>query len=300
MPASSTAPGAAVSVASGDGHHAQLTLLGDETGAGPGLLWLPALGVPARKYRHFATGLAERGWTVALHEWRGHESSDRRAARHCDWGYAELLRDIEASRLALSERQPQRHWIVGGHSLGGQLAALAFAQQPPVYAGYLVAGSGQPWWRCFPGWHKLGLLAAIVWFRALSAACGYFPGHRLGFGGREARGVMRDWARSAASGDYRPAQVDTDLELALRRAQGQALALRLASDLYVPAASLDYLLGKLPAMTIRRADIGDTEFAGGRAGHFDWMRDPLPLVERIDAWARELALDGTSLAPQPR
>lgn len=289
MPDTPTAPPAPIPlpVASADGHQAELSLWRGNAGR-LGLLWLPALGVPARKYRHFATALAERGCTVALHEWRGHESSNRRAGRGSDWGYSQLLSDIAASRAALAQAEPATGWLIGGHSLGAQLAALGLAQAPRDYAGYLVVGSGQPWWRGFPGVHKLGLLAAIAGFRGVGALCGYFPGDRIGFGGREARGVMRDWARSAWSGDYRPQHVTADLEHALRQLTQPALALSLASDSYAPRGSLQHLLAKLPQLRLSQAELGDAVFASGKAGHFDWMRDPLPVVNPVVDWMDRL------------
>jgi predicted alpha/beta hydrolase len=287
LPAPAAAP-ESLRVATGDGHEADLLLVPGNT-ANIGVLWLAAMGVPARKYRHFAAALAAGDCTVALHEWRGHDSSNRRAARDADWGYAELLEDIAASRAALEAKFPDRRWVIGGHSLGGQLAALALARRPGDFAGYLVAGSGQPWWRTFPGWHKGAILLAVLWFRAASMMCGYFPGDRLGFAGREARGVMRDWADSALSGDYRPARVDFTAEAALRGIALPALAVRMRSDWYVPKASLDHLLHKLPRAQVQRSEIGDDEFSGGRAGHFEWMREPAPLVARIAAWLKSLA-----------
>lgn len=287
MPSPSAAPLPApesLRVAGGDGHEAGLLLAAAAAPGPSGLLWLPALGVPARKYRHFAAALAERGVTVALHEWRGLESSNRRAGRGCDWGYAELLRDVAASRAALAAAFPPRRWVIGGHSLGAQLAALALARDPADYAGYLLVGSGHPFWRTFPGWHKAGLLAATFWFRALAALCGHFPGERTGFAGREARGVMQDWAASARRGDYRPARIDFDAEARLREVALPALALRLRSDAYAPAASLEHLLAKLPRLHLRRDTIEDAEFSGGRAGHFEWMRDPEPVVRRVTGW----------------
>lgn len=287
MPDSSLSPAPAPEsqhVASSDGHSAELLLQRGDPQHGLGLIWLPALGVPARKYRHFAAALAERGPTVALHEWRGQESSNRRAARSCNWGYAELLRDIAASRASLEAALPGRRWVVGGHSLGGQLAALALARDPGEYAGYAVVGSGHPWWRTFPGWQQPLLLAVIAWFRALSAVCGYFPGERTGFAGREARGVMQDWAASANSGSYRPAHIDFDAEARLRAIALPGFAVRLTSDAYVPRASLDHLMSKLPLLQTHREEIGDAEFAAGRAGHFDWLRDPMPVARRLAEW----------------
>ncbi|HSX62050.1 MAG TPA: alpha/beta fold hydrolase [Tahibacter sp.] len=282
LPAPPAAP-ESLRVATGDGHDAPLQIV-SAPDPGPALLWLPAMGVPARKYRHFAAALGERGCTVALHEWRGQDGSNRRAARDCDWGYAELLRDIAASRAALETAFPGRRWTIGGHSLGGQLAALALARDPSDYAGYALVGSGHPWWRTFPGWHKAVLLSAIGWFRAVSAVCGYFPGERAGFAGREARGVMRDWAASAVDGSYRPARIDFDAEARLREVALPGLAVRLTGDRYVPRASLDHLVNKLPLLHWQRADIGGAEFSGGRAGHFEWLREPAPVVRRVAEW----------------
>lgn len=273
----------------GDGHQASLLLRHGAPARDLGLLWLPAMGVPARKYRHFAAALAEHGWTVALHEWRGQETSNWRAARSCDWGYAELLQDIAASRASLERALPGRRWVLGGHSLGAQLAALALARDPADYAAYALVGSGHPWWRTFPGWQKAALLAAIGWFRTVSAVFGYFPGERAGFAGREARGVMQDWAASAADGSYRPARIDFDAEARLRAVALPALTLRLCSDAYVPRASLDHLISKLPALQLQREEIDDREFAGRRAGHFEWLREPQPVVRHLAPWLETVA-----------
>lgn len=292
MPAPSPTPDAALEslpAVTDDGHEATLLVQRGSPPRDLALLWLPAMGVPARKYRHFAAALAEQGWTVALHEWRGQESSNRRAARSCNWGYAELLRDIAASRATLERALPGRRWVLGGHSLGAQLAALALSRDPADYAAYALVGSGHPWWRTFPGWQRGALLAAIGWFRTVSAICGYFPGERAGFAGREARGVMQDWAASAADGSYRPARIDFDAEARLRAVAMPALTLRLCSDVYVPRASLDHLVGKLPALQLQHGEIADREFASGRAGHFEWLREPQPVVQRLAPWLEGIA-----------
>jgi len=95
---------------------------------------------------------------------------------------------------------------------------------------------------------------------------------------------MQDWATSARSGDYRPAQVDFDVEARLREVAVPALALRLRSDAYAPAASLEHLLAKLPRLQLQRDVLDDAEFIGGRAGHFEWMREPEPVVRRVVEW----------------
>src|SRR5690606_36359170 len=111
-----------IAVESADGH--RWTLLARiPDGAKRSLLWLPALGIAARHYVPFAEALAARGVAVFVHEWRGNGSSSLRAARHCDWGYRELLElDIPASHADIEAELPGLARAIGGHSLGGQLA----------------------------------------------------------------------------------------------------------------------------------------------------------------------------------
>ena len=253
-----------------------------------GMLWVPAMGVPARKYATFAKSLQAVGIGVALQEARGCGSSAARAGRQHDWGYRALLDDIRVSRARLAEEFPDIRWHIGGHSLGAQLAALALGLDPNDWAGYVIVGSGQPWWRTFPVWQRPILLGVFAGFRLLSALCGYFPGDRVGFAGREARSVVREWALSGWRGRYQVDGIDHDLEAALGEVRRAVLALHLSQDTYVPNASLTHLLTKLGKASITRDEIGPTEFASGRAGHFDWLRDPQPVVRRIAEWISTL------------
>jgi predicted alpha/beta hydrolase len=270
-------------VASGDGHRARLLLLLPNAAKG-GLLFAPALGVPARKYLGFAQALAEQGIAVALHELRGLDTSDWRAGWRKDWGYRELLADLSASRAALAAQHPSLRWRLGGHSLGAQLAALSIVQEP-AESGLAIVASGQPWWRRFPLWKRPFVLGVFLWFRGMSLLCGHFPGETLGFGGREARGVIRDWTRTGISGRYAIRDVEFDFERALSETSGPVLALRMAHDPLVPRGSLDHLLAKLPRARVTRDEIPPAEFERGRADHFAWMKDPGPVVRRIAAWA---------------
>lgn len=247
------------------------------------LYWLPAMGMPARQYLPFAEALAARGVAVALHEWRGIGSSDRRAGHHDDWGYRELLLDdLPAGLAALQRRWPQLRCSVGGHSLGGQLAPLFAGLHPEGFDSLLLVASGAPYWRTFPhGWLiGLGLQLAPL----LARACGHLPGRRLGFGGNEARGVVADWARSGRSGDYAAQGVAVDLEQVLGSVHLPLLALRLRDDWLGPAASLDWLLGKLGAAARTLQVLAPADLAGGPADHFSWMKAPQPIAARIADW----------------
>lgn len=270
----------AVRVDSADGAGSDLLLVG-EPATGRGLYWLPAMGVPARHYLPLAEALAACGIAVALHEWRGIGSSDRRAGRRHDWGYRTLLHeDLPAGLAAARAAWSGATLLLGGHSLGGQLASLYAGLHPSQAAGLVLVASGAPYWRRFRHAWLVGAAYAVA--PVLAGLCGHLPGRRIGFGGNEARGVIRDWARSGRTGRY-AAEGMGDLEAAMATFGGALLALRLRDDWLGPAASLDWLLGKLPRANVTRGVITPDELPC-RADHFGWMKAPQPIAARIVGW----------------
>lgn len=261
--------------------------------------WLPAMGVPAKHYLPLAAALAAQGVAVALHEWRGIGSSSLRASRRSDWGYRELLEiDLPAGLAATRARWPQARPWLGGHSLGGQLACLYAALHPDEVTGLALVASGAPYWRRFRHGAVIGLAYALA--PVLAALLGHLPGRRLGFGGNEARGVAADWARSGRTGRYAAAAMATDFEQRLAALERPVLALRLRDDWLGPAASLDWLLGKMPRAPRRHELVLPDELAGQPADHFGWMKAPATIAARIADWvaARDAAF-ATARHPGP-
>ncbi|TNJ34728.1 alpha/beta hydrolase family protein [Arenimonas terrae] len=265
-------------VAAADGHRFRLRRHG--LGA-RGLFWIPALGVPAQKYDPLSDALAGAGFTTVVHEWRGMGSSSLRAARSRDWGYTELLRhDLAAAITALD---PQVRWAVGGHSLGGQFAAMLAAERAMDWDGLVLAATGLPLAATFPGRQRLGVQLFARVLPALTAVAGYYPGHRLGFAGREAGQVMRDWADTVRSGHYRAYGGALPLDAAMRGMDGPVLALRFSDDWLVPEASLQALLAKL-GRGPHTVETFDAARLGATADHFRWMRQPAAVAARIAGW----------------
>ena len=270
-------------VTSADGAKADLLIHAPEA-ADTWIYWCPALGVTARQYRIFAEALANVGIGIATHEWRGAGSSDRRASRHSNWGYRELLDDIDAGIAALRAKHNVKHLLIGGHSLGAQLAMLALARNPKQADAVVLIGSGMPWWRTFPLWQRSFLFAVFGWFRLVSALFGWFPGRRVGFAGDEARGVIRDWARSGLSGRYRPDHIDVDLDAALAALHVPAWAAYLEDDRLVPRRSLTELQSRLRGGDWTTVAFAAAAFASRQATHFSWMKEPTPLVAALASW----------------
>ena len=241
------------------------------------LLWLPALGVAARHYLPLAQSLAAHGVAVYLHEWRGNGSSSLRPSRAQDWGYRQLLeQDLPATQalLALHDPQPDgRHWIVGGHSLGGQLACVQAGRYPAHFRTLWLVASGTPWWRSFPP-PRAWLLPLVYRFLPwLARRQGVLHGRRLGFGGTEARGLIGDWAKVGLSNHYAAAGMDDDLERQLHGVHGAAQAVLMAGDWLAPVGSMRALLAKLPRVDATLTVL-DAAALGTRADHFSWMKSP--------------------------
>ena len=256
-----------------DGHRFSLSVTSPRDPVAT-LLWLPALGVAARHYQPFAQSLARHGIATFMHEWRGHGSSSLRAGHGCDWGYRELLTvDLPASDAALRQRLPDLARVVGGHSLGGQLACCHLGLAPDAASQLWLVASGAPYWRAFPRPVRYALPFAYRFLPWLARRFGALPGRRIGFGGQEAPGVMADWAATALSGRYAARGIDVDLEGAMASAAPGIRGVVLDDDWLAPMSSLDFLLAKFPNARTHTRRMGavhvDTE-----ADHFAWMRTP--------------------------
>ena len=271
-------PSAAL-VQAADGHRWQLAGCTPSQPAAT-LLWLPALGVGAHHYLPFAAALAKYGIATYLHEWRGIASSSVRAGRTGNWGWRKLLElDIPASADVIRHQHAGLPAIIGGHSLGGQLACCHAALAPASASRLWLVASGTPYWRAFPLPHRIGLPLVYRFLPWLAERCGALPGRRIGFGGREARGLMHDWARVGLSGNYAAAGLDIDLEARLGALQLPIQAAVMDRDWMAPEPSLRALLAKLPQAQAEIARFNSSRL-GASADHFVWMKHP----QRVADW----------------
>lgn len=268
-----------------DGHRFELIHIPSDS-AGEPLLFLPGMGLSARQYIDFARPLADSGIDVFIHEWRGVGSSNVRAARRSDWGYRELLEvDLAASIAAITERTGHEGLILGGHSLGSQFACMLAALNPDSCRALVLIAGGSPYWRQFGIGMKLVMLSVIAGFPLIATLRGHYPGKRLGFAGREAKGVILDWTRSAWTGRYRPRGIGSDLESAMAEVRAPVLAINMADDWFVPDDSLRWLTRKLQADKVTHMTMeGDEE---EKADHYRWMKQPRRIADTVVAWLNE-------------
>jgi predicted alpha/beta hydrolase len=176
-----------------------------------------------------------------------------------------------------------------GHSLGGQLAALYFGMcggdVPPIDGAVLVA-AGSVYFRSYPFPGSLRVLAGTQLARAVSVAWGYFPGDKLRFGGRESRGVIRDWSTQARTGRYEFSLGSAVAEDLLHAAQGNVLAISVENDTLAPRGSVDHICGKLRSAQVSRWHYAPAP--GVHIDHFRWVRNAQPVAERVRAWVERM------------
>ncbi|HEY8472502.1 MAG TPA: alpha/beta fold hydrolase [Natronosporangium sp.] len=247
--------------------------------AAPIVLCFPAMGVPARFYRPFAVALRDAGLAVVVADLRGTGASQPRPSRASRYGYAELVEDVGAVLAHLEPDRAGRPIVLLGHSLGGQacLLRLASAAEPAV-AGLALVAVGLPYWRVYRR-RKLAVLAFTQAIGAVAAMLGVWPG--WGFGGRQARGVIRDWAYTARTGAFPPLS-GVDMEAALAEVRTPVLAISVEHDQYTPAPTVDHLVGKLTAAPVQR------EHYDGSADHFSWARTTGPVAGRVAKFVAEV------------
>jgi predicted alpha/beta hydrolase len=112
---------------------------------------------------------------------------------------------------------------------------------------------------------------------------GYFPGKRVGFGGTEARTVMRDWAQVARSGRYRPRGSALNYETALAQLRLPVLAISFEHDNFAPARAMKNLLSKMPAAAAEHRQLLARD-TGKTLDHFNWVKHPEAVVPQIADW----------------
>lgn len=247
------------------------------------------MSVPALFYDRVLEAFAERGVAAACTEWRGFGSSSLRASSTVDWGYRELLVDdlpaaADAARRALGESVA---WTLFGHSLGGQLGSIFAAREPDRFASLVTFASCSVDFRGWKGLESLGVLAFTQAAALAARALGYYPGDRMGFGGRDARTLVLDWSHQCRTGRYRATGLDEDLELHLRRFDKRALLVSCDQDGWAPPAAVERLRAKMPRAQSERwhyAREGRTLGARRSREHFAWAKSPAPWIDVVLAW----------------
>jgi predicted alpha/beta hydrolase len=251
------------------------------------LVFLPALGVPISYYRPLFEHWADSGRHLFAVELRGGPQSPVTDLRRDSFGYSHLVRDDLPAVFGLEAVAAAADVVVIGHSLGGQIALLAAASGVVKASAVVTIATGTS--SAASQRNRSARIRRQIGVRFVHAAVGvfgYWPGHRLGFGGRQPKLLMRDWAYEGRHGRYRLAGDPTDYEAALAALSPPTLLVALAGDPMMPRAGVDHLADRLP-VEVERVQV-DTGLA---RDHFLWARrQPAPVVTSIESWLAPLSL----------
>lgn len=280
-------------------HESRLTLHqiaaathGEVAAALPGILFVPAMGVPARFYEPFLSRLLARGVAASACtlELPGQGAHPLRARRGDDYGYREVVEELIPGAVRhLEDAMPERPIVLIGHSLGAQLAVLASADLASRVERFVLIAAGTAHWRRWPQPHRLRAAATVHAIATAAAVLPWYPGARLGFGGDQSRRFMRDWSFNARSGRYRLSGSTTspqELEQRLARAMPRVHLLGIDGDRVAPPGASEELISLLPQARISRQTIVGVAAHSPWRRHFSWARQASDLD---DAVASQLA-----------
>lgn len=273
-----------------DGSTNQATLFAAHGDAKAIVICLPAMGVRASYYTHFAQAISQAGLHVITVDWRGHGHSNLRANRTTDFGYEELVRDLYELLEYTNQWFPVMDLYIAGHSLGGQIGSLCAARYPGHIQGLILIASCSVY---YEGWRDAGswrVWLAAKLFHPLSKIAGYFPGELIGFGGREARRVMHDWCYNGLYGKYRLATSPFDYEAALKKMDVPSLAIGIPTDKMAPYQAIANLYGKFAPLPQRpHVQLEHPPEGGSAYNHFNWAKQPQEVISLMTSWIEDLA-----------
>ncbi len=249
------------------------------------LLLLPALGIKARFYQRLAVGLAAAGIQTILFEQRGHGESPYRAKRGKIFGFDQFLNEDIPTAMTFAKAEAQgKPFYLGGHSLGGHFSAITAGRNSSGIDGVLQLACGFPFHKLYDA-KAAGKIRTLC--RLLPPLCflfGYFPGEKVGFGGREYRQLMMDWRRWALGGTYDYGGHET-IEDDMASYNGRLLSVSFEKDFFASDKATEYSRTRLKAANVTALKLGAAE-QGKHLGHFDWARKPDRVVDAIVAWMK--------------
>lgn len=245
------------------------------------VLVLPALGVRASYYKPLCIALAQKGLHATTVDWRGNGTSSVRPSYEVNFGYKELLEDTVAVIFQLDKIFPQSKKVIIGHSLGGQIGSLFISRHPLLVEQLFLVAACNVYYEGFIGQEKK-IKRAAKWIPIISTFFGHFPGKWVGFGGREARGVMSDWSDNALTGLYEPAREDFNYEKAMSLCTNPVTAISLEGDDMAPKEAVANLIGKFKSgKNNTHIEASPEDFGVEELGHFNWVKNPEYIVDMV-------------------
>jgi predicted alpha/beta hydrolase len=248
---------------------------------------LPAMGTTAGFYQPFAEELARHGFSVLLPELPGTGASRPRPSWSVDYGYRDLIETYLPAIVGLAKKFGQgAPVLVIGHSLGAHAGTLAVATGSIGIDALVSIAGGNIHYRNWEGAAAVKVLLAATVFSSLTRFFGQMPGQHLGFGGPQARTLIREWAKIIRTGSFSHI---ADISEGL--AATPMLAIGFEGDTFAPEKSVSALAGILGG----DVEIMPKTWKGNP--HSSWARNPVETVGGILNWLDDRKAASAILGP---
>ena len=270
-----------------DDSHVNINIFknGKDVSSGPVFLVLPALGVRAGFYQPLVFSMVTKGWHVVTMDWRGTGTSSVQVSRKAGFGFHELLTiDLPGIVTEVKRLFPNSPAYLLGHSLGGQLALLYASLIEQTFEGVVVLTGGSNYYKNLKLFYRTIRLFNYRLIQIVTMICGYFPGHRLGFAGKESKIMMKDWLQESLTGVYNVSNNDKDFERLLGLIEIPVFFITLFGDKYVTSKCAKKLSQKLSNAEITKIELDAADYNLPRFDHFNWRKTPDPIAEQIEKW----------------
>jgi predicted alpha/beta hydrolase len=251
----------------------------------PIVLLFPAMGIQASNYFKLAESFNLLDIHFACTDLRGNGPLHTKPSWFYNFGYQEMLQqDWPAAIHKLKELYPDNPIFLMGHSLGGQLSVCFAALNPHDVEGIIMVASGTVYYKAYH--QKMRTYLGSQFLSIFSHLSGYLPGKLIGFGGREARQMMRDWAYNARTGRYRMKQKNgyKVLDGFLTQMKKPVLAISFDGDKLAPHSATVKFLDKLSRASKLHIRTSSLELKTANVDHFNWVKYSDKLTPKISTW----------------
>jgi len=255
------------------------------------VLIIPAMGAPARLYTQLYNGMIQAGTSAAIMNLRGGGRLEKKLlTKNNNFGYTELLEDIDTVFEFFAGRYPSKDIVILGHSLGGQLGCLYNCHKNPRLKATIVVAGGNVGYHSWTGTERIKTCFVTQFFGLLSMILGWFPGKKIGFGGNQPKNIMIDWSRNARTGRYVLTNQKMDYEKQSQKVLSLFLGIVIDTDFFAPYASTISLLDKFPQSNTKVVTLKTEAFKTISPDHFRWLKEPGPVIDTFVSWACEKGL----------
>lgn len=276
-----------ISVLAEDGVSSSVTVFKPQDGSSlPVIICFPAMGVNAKYYRFFACSLVKGGMNVITADLRGIGSSSVRASRKTNFGYFEMVHyDWPAIVKAIKKKYPKNKIFLLGHSLGGQLTSLYLSYQKNCeIAGLVLITANSVYYKGYGFPDCIKVLAGTNLAYLISLFMGYLPGHKFGFGGLEAKNVIRDWSRQGRTGKYEILKSSLNYDSLLSELNLPVISFSFEGDFFAPFGAVQHLFGKMKNASVTHIHLQPEDYNLNKNYHFSWSKRPDFIISKIMGW----------------